>query len=98
MIVDSSILWLIAAIVAVLVSAGLVLMHWKTYSLPVRLLPVDVLTIVLLIDLNLKSSSNVTIADPIMKVEAIAFTGLLAFILFAPVLWKLTFDRDSVRR
>ncbi len=73
-------------------------MHWKTYSLPVRLLPVDVLTIVLLIDLNLKSSTNVTIADPLMKVEAIAFTGLLAFILFAPVLWKLTFDRDSVRR
>ena len=73
-------------------------MHWKTYSLPVRLLPVDVLTIVLLIDLNIKSSSNVTISDPIMKVEAIAFTGLLAFILFAPVLWKLAFDRDSVRR
>ncbi len=73
-------------------------MHWKTYSLPVRLLPVDVLTIVLLIDLNIKSSSNVTIADPIMKVEAIAFTGLLAFILFAPVLWKLVYDRESVRR
>jgi hypothetical protein len=59
------------------------------------LLPVDILTVVLLIDLNIKSSSNVTLADPLMKVEAIAFTGLLAFILFAPILWKLAFDRES---
>jgi hypothetical protein len=71
-------------------------MHWKTYSLPVRLLPVDVLTVVLLIDLNIKSSSNVTIADPIMKVETIAFTGLLTFVLFVPILWKLAFDRGNV--
>jgi hypothetical protein len=88
-------LWLIAAIAVVLVSAGFVLLHWKTYSLPIRLLPVDILTVVLLIDLNIKSSSNVTLADPLMKVEAIAFTGLLAFILFAPILWKLAFDRES---
>ena len=77
----------------VIVSAGLVLKHWRTYNLPIRLIPLDVLTIVLLVDLNIKSSSNITIADPIMKIEAVAFTGLLAFILFAPVVWKLAFDR-----
>ena len=86
------------AIAILLVSVGPVLIHWKTSNFPIRLIPVDALTIVLLIDLNIKSNSNVTIADPIMKVEAIAFTALLAFILFAPVLWKLAFDRDSVRR
>jgi len=50
--VASSFLWLIATFAVVLVSAGLVLLHWKTYSLPIRLLPVDILTVVLLIDLN----------------------------------------------
>ena len=95
MIVDSSVLWPIAATASLLASAGLVLRYWKTSNLPVRLIPVDALTIILLIDLNIKSNSNVTLENPVMKVEAIAFTGLLAFILFAPVLWKVAFDRTK---
>ena len=57
----------------------------------------DALTIILLIDLNIKSNSNVTLADPVMKVEALAFTGLLAFILFVPVLWRLAFEQTDER-
>jgi len=96
--VDSSIWWPIAAVVILLVSSGLVIRQWDTSNLMVRLIPLDALTIILLIDLNIKSNSNVTIADPVMKAEAIAFTGLLTFILFAPVLWKLAFDRAGKRR
>jgi len=83
-------LWLAAAIAALLVSVVLVFRKWDAYELPMRLLPLDILTIILLIDLNIKSLSNVTIEDFIMKLEAIAFTGLLAFVLFAPVLWKVS--------
>ena len=78
-----------------MVCTGLVLRQWKSSSLLVRLIPVDTLTVILLIDLNIKSSSNVTLADPVMKVEALAFTGLLAFILFMPVLWRLAFDQTD---
>jgi len=66
----------------------MVIRGWKGYSLPIRLIPLDVLTVILLIDLNIKSNNNLTIQDPFMKMEAIAFTGLLAFVLFAPVIWK----------
>ena len=83
-------LWLAAAIAALLVSVVLVFRKWDAYELPMRLLPLDILTIILLIDLNIKSLSNVTIEDFIMKLEAIGFTGLLAFVLFAPVLWKVS--------
>ncbi len=68
----------------------MVFRKWDSYTLPMRLLPLDILTIVLLIDLNIKSLSNVTVADTVMKVEAIGFTALLAFIIFVPVLWKLS--------
>lgn len=89
-----------AATAALIVSTGLVVRNWRAYSLPLKLMPVDVLTVILLIDLNIKSNSNVTIDDPIMKMEAIAFTGLLTFVLFAPVLWKAVFyweeDKNSL--
>ena len=98
MIVDLSILWPIAAVTILLVSTGLVVKQWETSNLLVRLIPLDVLTVILLIDLNIKSNSNVTMTDPVMKAEAIAFTGLLTFILFAPVLWKLAFDQTGKRR
>ena len=88
-------LWLAGAIVALIVSTGLVFRNWKSFSLPLRLLPFDVLTVILLIDLNLKSNSNVTIDDPVMKLEAIAFTALLAFVLFAPVIWKIAVDKKK---
>src|SRR3989304_1639163 len=83
-------LWLAAVVAALLVSVVLVFRKWDAYELPMRLLPLDILTIILLIDLNIKSLSNVTIEDFIMKLEAIAFTGLLAFVLFAPVFWKVS--------
>jgi hypothetical protein len=89
---DFSFIWLILAAVALIASLAVVLRNWRAFSLPLRLIPADVLTVVLLIDLNLKSNSNVTDNDPVVKVEAIVFTALLAFVLFAPVVWKLAFD------
>ena len=74
---------------ALLVTVLLVLRKWSSYSLPMRLVPLDILVIILLLDLNIKSLSNVTVEDLFMKLEALAFTGLLAFVLFLPVLWKL---------
>ena len=68
----------------------MVVRKWDSYNLPIRLLPLDVLTLVLLIDLNVKSLSNVTVDDIVMKLEAIAFTALLVFVLFAPVLWRVS--------
>lgn len=94
---EYSYVWLIAAAAALIVSTVLVLRNWKAYNLPLRLIPADVLTVILLIDLNIKSNSNVTIDDPIMKMEAVAFTGLLTFVLFAPVLWKAAFGRKRTR-
>jgi len=98
LIIDYLTLWPIVAAIALIVCTGLVLRNWKAYSLPIRLIPVDALTLVLLVDLNIKSNSNVTVDDPIMKVEAIAFTALFILILFLPVLWKLAFDRKINRR
>jgi hypothetical protein len=89
---DFSFIWLIVAAVALIASLAFVLRNWRTFSLPLRLIPADVLTVVLLIDLNLKSSSNITDNDPVVKIEAIAFTALLTFVLFAPVVWKVAFD------
>jgi hypothetical protein len=90
--------WMLgAAIVVLIVSIGVVVRNWKIYNLPLRLLPADVLTIILLIDLNIKSNANVTVDDPIMKLEAMAFTGLLAFVLSAPVLWRIALDRQKTR-
>lgn len=83
-------LWLAAAIAALLVSVVLVFRKWDAYELPMRLLPLDILTIILLIDLNVKSLSNITVDDIVMKLEAIGFTVLLVFVLFAPVLWKVS--------
>lgn len=91
-------LWIIAAIVALVYSTFVVVRNWRTYTLPIRLIPLDVLTVILLLDLNIKSSNGVTIADSIMKIEAIAFTGLLTFVLFAPVVWKAAFDRKKTRK
>ena len=91
-------LWVIAAIVALVYSTYIIVRNWKAYSLPIKLIPLDVLTIILLLDLNIKSSNNLTIADPLMKIEAIAFTGLLTFVLFAPVVWKAAFDRKRPRK
>ena len=78
-------------------SAVLVFWKWNSYKLPMRLLPLDFLTGALLSDLNIKSLSNVTVADVSMKIEALAFTGLLAFILFFPVLWKLSHPQRKTR-
>jgi hypothetical protein len=89
---DFSFIWLVVAAVALIASLAFVLRNWRTFSLPLRLIPADVLTVVLLIDLNLKSSSNITDNDPVVKIEAIAFTALLTFVLFAPVVWKVAFD------
>jgi hypothetical protein len=89
--------WLIAAAAALIVSTVLVLRNWRAYSLPLRLIPADVLMVILLIDLNIKSSDNLTVDNPVMKMEAIAFTGLLTFVLFAPVVWKAAFDRKKTR-
>ena len=83
-------IWLFAAIGALFVSTVMVVRKWDSYNLPIRLLPLDVLTLVLLIDLNVKSLSNVTVDDIVMKLEAIAFTALLVFVLFAPVLWRVS--------
>jgi hypothetical protein len=88
---DYSFIWFVAAAVALIASLAFVLRNWRTFSLPLRLIPVDVLTVVLLIDLNLKSNSNITDNDPVVKIEGIAFTALLTFILFAPVVWKAAF-------
>lgn len=87
MTVDYLLLWLIAAAGGLIVSAFVVVRNWTAYTLPIKLIPLDVLTVILLIDLNIKSNSNITIQDPFMKMEAIAFTCLLASVLFAPVLW-----------
>ncbi len=81
-------LWLIAAAAALIVSASVVLRNWKSYTLPIRLIPLDVLTVILLVDLNIKSNSNITIQDPLMKIEAIGFTCLFTFVLFAPVFYR----------
>jgi len=91
-------LWPLGAAVILVISGGLVLKHWNSYNLMIKLIPVDVLTILLLIDLNIKSNSDVTLSDPVMKVEAVAFTGLLALILFVPVLWRLVFDTTDENR
>jgi hypothetical protein len=93
--VDYLYLWLAGAVVALMVSTGLVFRNWKSFSLPFRLLPFDVLTVLLLIDLNLKSNSNITVDNPVMKLEAVAFTVLLAFVLFAPVIWKIVLDKKK---
>jgi hypothetical protein len=90
-------LWYSAAAAALIVSTVLIVRNLKQYSLPLRLVPLDVLMLILLIDLNLKSNSNITVDDPVMKAEAIAFTVLLTFVLFAPVLWKAASDRKKRR-
>jgi hypothetical protein len=95
---DFILLWVIAAIVALVYSTFVVVRNWRAYSLPIRLIPLDVLTVILLLDLNIKSNKSITIADPLMKIEAIAFTGLLTFVLFAPVVWKAAFDRKRTRK
>jgi hypothetical protein len=89
-------LWLAGAAVALIISVVLVIRRWKAFSLPLRLIPVDVLTVILLIDLNIKSGNKVTVDDPVMKLEAIAFTALLTFVLFAPVVWKAAYSRKRV--
>ena len=81
---------LVAAIGVLFVSTVIVVWKWNSYNLPIRLVPLDCLTIVLLIDLNVKSLSNITVDDIVMKLEAIAFTALLVFVLFAPVLWRVS--------
>ena len=96
---DFLLLWVIAAVVVLVYSTFVVVRNWRTYSLPIRLIPLDVLTLILLLDLNIKSSNSITIAaDPLMKIEAIAFTGLLTFVLFAPVVWRAAFDRKRTRK
>ena len=95
---DFLLLWVVAAIVALVYSMFVVVRNWRTYSLPIRLIPLDVLTVILLLDLNIKSSNGITIADSIMKIEAIAFTCLLTFVLFAPIVWKAAFDRKRTRK
>jgi hypothetical protein len=95
--VDYLILWTIAAAVLIIGATVVVVRNWRRYNLPIRLIPLDVLTLVLLVDLNIKSSSNLTVDDPVMRMEAIAFTGLLTFVLFAPVVWKAAFDRKKTR-
>jgi hypothetical protein len=91
--VEFEYLWLAGAAAALIVSVIFVLRNWRAFSLPLRLIPADALTVILLIDLNIKSNDNVTVDDPVMKVEAIAFTALLAFILFAPVVWRAALGR-----
>ena len=86
-------IWSYAAIGALFVTTLVVIRKWDSYNLPFRLLPLDVLTIVLLIDLNVKSLNNITVDDIVMKLEAIAFTALLVFVLFAPVLWRVSQGR-----
>ena len=71
---DYLIFWPIAAVVAIIVATVFVLRNWKRYTLPIRLIPLDVATVVLLVDLNIKSNSNITVDDPVMKAEAIGFT------------------------
>jgi hypothetical protein len=95
--VDYLILWPIAAAAIIIASAVAVVRNWRKYILPIRLIPLDVLTLVLLVDLNIKSNSNITVDDPVMRIEAITFTGLLTFVLFAPVVWKAAFDRKKTR-
>jgi hypothetical protein len=87
--IDYSLLLLIAGAMALVMSGLVVVRNWTACSLPVKLIPLDILTVILLIDLNLKSNSNITIQDPLMKMEAIAFTGLFAFVLFAPVVYRV---------
>ena len=81
--------WLLGCVIALFVTSALVLRKWRSYSLPIRLVPLDALVFILLFDLNIKSMSGFTVEDSFMKMEALAFTGLLAFVLFVPVLWKL---------
>jgi hypothetical protein len=89
---------LIVAVGALFLSSAMIAWKWDSYSLPIRLVPLDLLTIVLLIDLNIKSLSNITVDDIVMKLEAIAFTALLVFVLFAPVLWRVSQGRKSKTR
>jgi hypothetical protein len=91
--VEYSYLWFAGAAAALIISLVLVLRSRRTLNLPLRLIPADVLTIILLIDLNIKSNNKVTVDDPIMKMEAIAFTAMLTIVLFAPVIWKAASSR-----
>jgi hypothetical protein len=93
----STVLWPVGAIVIFAVTTALVLRKWRKYSLPINLIPLDVLTLLLLIDLNIKSNNSITLDDFTMKIEAIAFTALLAVVLFVPVLWRLVFPSKKSR-
>lgn len=81
--------WLVGAVGALFVCTFFVVRKWNAYSLPIRMIPLDLVTIVLLIDLNMKALNNVTVDNLIMKMEAIAFTALLTFVFFAPVVWRI---------
>jgi hypothetical protein len=72
--------------------------QFKAYSLPVKLLPVDAIAIILLIDLNIKSRAGVTLTDLNMKLEAIAFTVVFAIVLLATVLQAIVVSGKKKRR
>lgn len=56
------------------------------------LVPLDVVMVLLLLLLNFQSKSGVTIADSVMKLEAVAFTALITVGLAAPIVWRWWLD------
>lgn len=95
MIVDYLVWGLYGSVIALVAMMVFVLRKWDSLDLPMKLLPVDVLVVVLLLDLSIKSNGNVTVDNLIMKIEAIAFTGLLTLVLFAPVFWRAARNRNQ---
>lgn len=72
--------------------------QFRAYSLPMKLIPVDAIVVILLIDLNLKSRAGVTLSNLNMKLEAIAFTILFAIALLATVLQAIVTGSKKRRR
>ena len=72
--------------------------QFRAYSLPMKLIPVDAIVVILLIDLNLKSRAGVTLSNLNMKLEAIAFTILFAIALLATVLQAIVTGSKKKRK
>jgi hypothetical protein len=72
--------------------------QFRAYSLPVKMIPIDAIALILLIDLNLKSRAGVTLSNLNMKLEAIVFTILFAIALLATVLQAIVSGGKRRRR
>jgi len=64
----------------------------RSYGIWSVLVPLDVVMVLLLLLLNFQSKSGVTIADNVMKAEAVVFTALITVGLGAPIVWRWWLD------